>query len=70
MWKLPIHPITVFRGTEDIVSPHGMPLDLLDRVMIVRTLPYTQEEMTQVILHIMNKFHILTDDTGIFVRNR
>jgi len=38
----------VCRGTEDIVSPHGMPLDLLDRVMIVRTLPYTQEEMTQV----------------------
>lgn len=36
------------RGTEDIVSPHGMPLDLLDRVMIVRTLPYSQEEMTQV----------------------
>ena len=25
-----------------------MPLDLLDRVMIVRTLPYSQEEMTQV----------------------
>ena len=37
-----------FRGTEDIVSSHGMPLDLLDRVMIVRTLPYSQDEMTQV----------------------
>ena len=36
------------RGTEDIVSSHGMPMDLLDRVMIVRTLPYSQEEMTQV----------------------
>ena len=36
------------RGTEDIVSSHGMPLDLLDRVMIVRTLPYSQDEMTQV----------------------
>merc|ERR1712110_1150077 len=27
------------RGTE-IVSPHGVPVDLLDRVMIVRTMPY------------------------------
>ncbi|KAG7283216.1 hypothetical protein CRUP_004958 [Coryphaenoides rupestris] len=25
------------RGTEDISSPHGIPLDLLDRVMIIRT---------------------------------
>ena len=40
--------VSVPRGTEDIVSPHGMPMDLLDRVMIVRTLPYSQEEMTQV----------------------
>ena len=39
------------RGTEDIVSSHGMPMDLLDRVMIVRTLPYSQEEMTQVRFH-------------------
>jgi RuvB-like protein 1 (pontin 52) len=38
----------VTRGTEDISSPHGIPMDLLDRVMIVRTLPYSQEEMTQV----------------------
>lgn len=44
-----------FRGTEDIVAPHGIPLDLLDRVMIIRTLPYTQEEMVQVSLtvHLM-----------------
>lgn len=36
------------RGTEDIVSPHGMPLDLLDRIMIIRTLPYRIEDMAQV----------------------
>ena len=36
------------RGTE-IVSPHGMPLDLLDRIMIVRTLPYSQEEMVSIL---------------------
>jgi len=53
-----IAPIVIFatnrgkctiRGTEDIVSPHGIPMDLLDRVMIVRTLPYSQEEMTQIL---------------------
>jgi RuvB-like protein 1 (pontin 52) len=28
------------RGTE-LVSPHGIPVDLLDRLLIVKTLPYT-----------------------------
>lgn len=36
------------RGTEDITSPHGIPLDLLDRVMIIRTMLYTPQEMKQV----------------------
>lgn len=36
------------RGT-DIRSPHGIPLDLLDRVLIIRTMPYSQEEMMQII---------------------
>ena len=36
------------RGTE-ITAPHGIPLDLLDRLMIIRTLPYSQDEMVQII---------------------
>lgn len=36
------------RGTEDISSPHGIPRDLLDRVMIIRTMLYTPQEMKQV----------------------
>lgn len=53
-----IAPIVIFatnrgkctiRGTDDLVSPHGIPLDLLDRLMIIRTLPYSQEEMQQII---------------------
>lgn len=36
------------RGT-DITSPHGIPVDLLDRLVIVRTLPYTPEEMVQIL---------------------
>jgi RuvB-like protein 1 (pontin 52) len=53
-----ISPIVIFatnrgkstiRGTQDIVSPHGIPIDLLDRLLIIRTLPYTEEEMVQII---------------------
>lgn len=38
-----------YRGTDDIVSPHGMPLDLLDRIMIIQTRSYIEEEMAQII---------------------
>jgi len=36
------------RGT-DISAPHGVPVDLLDRVMIIRTMPYTLEETFQIL---------------------
>merc|ERR1711934_441569 len=53
-----IAPIVVFatnrgnctvRGTKDIVAPHGIPRDFLDRLLIIRTLPYSREEMVQII---------------------
>ena len=52
-----LSPIVIFatnRGTciikgTDIRSPHGIPLDLLDRVMIIKTMPYSPEEMMQII---------------------
>ncbi|KAF9973967.1 RuvB-like protein 1 [Actinomortierella ambigua] len=53
-----LSPIVVFatnrgmcsiRGTEDIMSPHGIPVDLLDRLLIIRTLPYTLEEIRVII---------------------
>ena len=46
-----LSPIVVFatnrgvceiRGT-DVLAPHGVPVDLLDRMLIVRTMPYTGE---------------------------
>jgi RuvB-like protein 1 (pontin 52) len=40
--------ICTIRGTE-IVSPHGMPVDLLDRMVIVRTLGYSVDEIVQMI---------------------
>ncbi|KAI5455144.1 RuvB ATP-dependent DNA helicase pontin [Naganishia albida] len=45
----------VIRGTEydnggqGIVSPHGLPVDLLDRCMIVRTYPYKLDEVRHVL---------------------
>ncbi|MBW0465403.1 hypothetical protein O181_005118 [Austropuccinia psidii MF-1] len=31
-------------GSEGILAPHGIPVDLLDRCMLVRTVPYSREE--------------------------
>lgn len=36
------------RGTEDVFGPHGLPLDFIDRTMIIRTLPYKMEEIYKV----------------------
>lgn len=40
--------ITKIRGT-DIESPYGMPLDLLDRLLIILTRPYTMDEVREII---------------------
>lgn len=40
--------VCTIRGT-DISSPHGVPLDLLDRMLIVRTMPYAVEEMVAIL---------------------
>lgn len=40
--------LCTIRGTS-IVSPHGMPVDLLDRLVIIRTMPYSVEEIVQVV---------------------
>lgn len=47
--KLSLFLLQPSRGTDDIVSPHGMPLDLLDRIMIIQTRSYIEEEMAQII---------------------
>lgn len=39
---------TTIRGTE-IQSPHGIPIDLLDRLLIVKTLPYSVNEIVQIL---------------------
>lgn len=39
--------ITRIRGT-NYKSPHGIPIDLLDRLLIISTVPYTEKEIKQV----------------------
>ena len=39
---------SVIRGTK-FVSPHGLPVDLLDRVLIVTTEKYGKEDVQQII---------------------
>ena len=36
------------RGT-DMKSPHGIPVDLLDRLLIIRTMPYSLNEIVQIL---------------------
>jgi RuvB-like protein 2 len=40
--------ITRIRGTK-YKSPHGLPIDLLDRLLIISTSPYTESEIRQII---------------------
>jgi len=40
--------LTTVRGT-DFKAPHGMPLDLLDRLLIITTHPYSKEEILEIL---------------------
>lgn len=40
--------ITKIRGTE-LESPHGIPIDMLDRLLIINTEPYKKEEVKEIV---------------------
>ena len=40
--------ICTIRGT-DMKAPHGIPVDLLDRLVIIRTLPYQPDEIVRIL---------------------
>jgi RuvB-like protein 1 (pontin 52) len=53
-----ISPIVIFatnrgvapiRGHEEMTSPHGIPFDLLDRLLIIKTVPYTKDEQKMIL---------------------
>eukprot|EP00184_Porphyridium_aerugineum_P004137 CAMPEP_0184697012 /NCGR_PEP_ID=MMETSP0313-20130426/4138_1 /TAXON_ID=2792 /ORGANISM="Porphyridium aerugineum, Strain SAG 1380-2" /LENGTH=478 /DNA_ID=CAMNT_0027155773 /DNA_START=44 /DNA_END=1480 /DNA_ORIENTATION=- len=49
----------------DMKSPHGIPVDLLDRCLIIRTQPYTLEEITQIIAIRAEAEGVKTDETAL-----
>jgi RuvB-like protein 1 (pontin 52) len=53
------------RGTDDIVSPHGIPVDLLDRLLIIRTLPYTLDEIKEIIKIRARTENLTVDDAAL-----
>lgn len=59
-----LHAHALYRGTE-LNAPHGIPLDLLDRLMIIRTLPYSQDEMVQIVRIRAQTENIQTDDESL-----
>uniref|UniRef100_A0A7C3UBF7 DNA helicase n=1 Tax=Geoglobus ahangari TaxID=113653 RepID=A0A7C3UBF7_9EURY len=52
------------RGT-DVVSPHGIPLDLLDRLLIITTEPYTREEIKKIIETRAAEMGLLLDEKAL-----
>lgn len=40
--------ICTIRGT-DMVSPHGIPVDLLDRLLIIKTTTYSLDELMKIV---------------------
>ena len=56
--------ITTVRGT-DIKSPFGMPLDLLDRLLVITTKKYSSEDMRDIILARASKENIKISDGAL-----
>ena len=54
------------RGT-DVLSPHGIPVDLLDRMLIIRTMPYSVEEMIQIVSIRATTENLETDEEALAI---
>jgi RuvB-like protein 1 (pontin 52) len=54
--------VCTIRGT-DLASPHGLPVDLLDRLLIIRTYPYEVPEVAQILkIRAQTEGITITDD--------
>merc|ERR1711962_512497 len=58
--------ITKIRGT-DYSSPHGLPLDLLDRLMIISTSPYAEAELKTILKIRCEEEDCEIDENGLTV---
>lgn len=53
------------KGTEGMECPHGMPLDLLDRLLIIKTLAFKSEEICEILKIRANICKILIDQDAL-----
>ncbi len=56
--------MTTIRGTDE-QSPHGMPRDLLDRLLIITTRPYTEDEIREIIKIRADEEEVLLSDDAL-----
>lgn len=56
--------VTKIRGT-DYLSPHGIPLDLLDRSLIIATKPYTESEIMKILQIRSEEEDVEVDDDAL-----
>jgi RuvB-like protein 1 (pontin 52) len=52
------------RGSDDVISPHGIPSDLLDRLLIIRTYLYSREEILEILKIRANVEGISVNEAG------
>lgn len=56
--------VTKIRGTS-LLSPHGLPMDLLDRMVIITTSPYSSSELKQIIKIRCEEEDVALDDEAV-----
>jgi RuvB-like protein 2 len=61
--------ISTIRGT-NYKGPHGIPLDLLDRLLIINTNPYSSEEITQILQTRCNEEGVDIDEKALVLLTR
>lgn len=61
--------VTRIRGT-NYKSPHGLPLDLLDRLLIITTKPYSEKEVRQILMLRCEEEDVQVADAGMSLLTR
>ena len=56
--------ISEIRGT-DYKSAHGMPIDLLDRLLIIKTDPYTEDDLSHILKIRCEEEDVIVDDNAL-----
>jgi DNA helicase TIP49 (TBP-interacting protein) len=52
-------------GTDGIQSPHGLPMDLLNRILIIKTEAYSSAEIAQILQIRADVEGVKLDQTGL-----